>query len=89
MLTDIIRRASVVADSVVTLVTAFAAGLAVFVNEVAPQLPSGWQDNATQIGGYAVAVLLSAAIAIRRVTEVPASQRGLLPIDDDGRSDAR
>lgn len=79
MLNDFTSRVGVVLGSVVTLVTALAAGLSVFITQVAPQLPSGWQDNAVQIGGVAVAVLLSAAAAIRRVTEVPVNHRGLLP----------
>lgn len=79
MLTDLTRRLGVVLGSVVTLVTALAAIVATFIDEVVPALPDGWQDNAVQIGGVAVAVLLSAAAAIRRVTEVPAAQRGILP----------
>lgn len=79
MIVDLTRRLGVVLGSVVTLATALAAGVSVFVLEVSPQLPAGWQDNAAQIGGTAVAVLLSAAAAIRRVTEVPARDRGLLP----------
>lgn len=79
MLIDLTRRVGVVLGSVVTLVTALAAALSVFITEVTPNLPSGWQDNAAQAGGIAVAVLLSAAAAIRRVTEVPPQERGILP----------
>lgn len=79
MIQDWARRLGVVLGSVVTLATALAAGVSVFVLEVAPQLPPGWADNAAQVGGIVVAVLLSAAAAIRRVTEVPAQERGLLP----------
>ncbi len=79
MLIDLTRRIGVVLGSVVTLVTALAAALSVFITEVTPNLPDGWQDNAAQFGGIAVAVLLSAATAIRRVTEVPPAERGILP----------
>ncbi len=79
MLIDLTRRVGVVLGSVVTLVTALAAGLTAFVVEVAPQLPDGWQDDAFRWGGIATTVLLSAAAAIRRVTEVPPQERGILP----------
>lgn len=78
MLNDYVKRVGAVLGSVVTLVTALAAGLTLFITEVAPQLPPGWQDNAVQIGGTVVAVLLSAAAAVRRLTEVPQGARGLL-----------
>lgn len=79
MLNDFTSRVGVVLGSVVTLVTALAAGVTGFVIEVAPQLPSGWQDDAFRWGGIAVGVLLSAAAAIRRVTEVAPHERGILP----------
>lgn len=82
MIGDLTRRATVIATSVVTLLTAIAAALSAFVAEVTPQLPDGWQDNAFQLGATAVAVLGAAITAIRRVTTVPADQRGLLPPDD-------
>lgn len=78
MLNDFTKRVGAVLGSVVTLVTALAAGVTAFVIEIAPQLPDGWQDDAFRWGGIVTAVLLSAAAAIRRVTEVPASARGLV-----------
>lgn len=78
MLQDLTKRAGAVLGSVVTLVTALAAGLTLFITEVTPQLPDGWQDNAVKWGGIAVSVLLSAAAAVRRLTEVPAASRGLV-----------
>jgi hypothetical protein len=78
VLFDLYKRLNVILTSVVT----FATALAVAVNEltaaVAPELPSGWQDNALRIGGLVVAVLGAAVTAIRKVTQVPAEQRGLL-----------
>ena len=64
MLTDFVRRVGVILGSVVTLVTGLAAIAASFIDEVTPALPDGWQDNAVQIGGVVVAVLLSAAAAL-------------------------
>ena len=78
MLYDLYKRFGAVAGSVVTLVTALAAGLTLFITEVTPQLPDGWQDDTVKWGGIAVTVLLSAAAAVRRVTEVPPASRGLL-----------
>lgn len=77
MIFDLSRRLGVVLGSVVTLVTALAASVNVFIAEIAPDLPQGWQDNATRIGGAVVSVLLASAAAVRRLTEVPAQARGL------------
>lgn len=83
MLFDLNRRLGVVLGSVVTLVT----GLAVLVNEfagaVVTSLPDGWQDNAARIALGVVTTLTAAAAAVRRLTEVPDSERGLLPQDGD------
>lgn len=79
MLSTFTQRIAVVLSSVVTLVVALALAVNEFVAQVAPALPDGWQDNATRIGVAVVTVLGAAAAAIRRVTEVPASQRGVLP----------
>lgn len=78
---ELTRRLGVIAGSVVTLVTALAVGVTQFVTEVAPELPNGWQDDAFRWGGIVATVLLSAAAAVRRVTEVPPEQRGILPPD--------
>lgn len=76
---DIGRRVNTVLGSVVFLVTALAVALNEFVVQVAPELPDGWQDNAVRIGTAVVAVLGAAAAAVRRLTEVPKEERGLLP----------
>jgi hypothetical protein len=76
---NLTRRIEVILGSVVTLVTAFAVAVNTFVAQVAPQLPQGWQDNAVSIGTAVVSVLTLAALAIRRLTEVPEDQRGILP----------
>jgi len=77
VLYDLSRRLGAIAGSVVTLVTALAVGVNLFVAQVAPELPHGWQDNATRVGGAVVSVLLASAAAVRRVTEVPVQARGL------------
>lgn len=79
MLTSLFNRLGVVLGSVVTLVTALAVSVNTFVAEVAPALPDGWEDNAVRIGTAVVTVLGAAAAAIRRVTEVPPAERGILP----------
>jgi hypothetical protein len=71
------QRLGVILGSVVTLVTGLAVAVNTFVSQVAPELPQGWQDNALSIGAAVTSVLLSAAAAIRRVTEVPTQARGL------------
>jgi len=79
MLFDLTKRLGVILSSVVTLVTALAVAVNEFVAQVAPELPSGWQDNAVRVGVAVVTVLGSAAAAIRRLTEVPSEERGILP----------
>jgi len=79
MLSTWVRSINVILGSVVTLVTAAAVALNSFVAEVAPELPNGWEDNATRIGAAVVSVLGLAAAAIRRLTEVPPQARGILP----------
>jgi hypothetical protein len=78
-LTDIYHRLGVVLGSVLTLVVALSVAVNEFVAQVAPELPGGWQDNAVRIGAAVVSVLGLAAAAIRRVTEVPSEERGILP----------
>jgi hypothetical protein len=79
MLSTFVQRVNVILGSVVTLVVAATLAVNTFVAEVAPELPDGWQDNATRIGTAIVTVLGFAAAAIRRLTEVPAAARGILP----------
>lgn len=79
MLPDLTRRVTAVATSVVTLAAGLSVLVNVFVAEVTPQLPDGWQDNAVSIGAAVTSVLLLASRAVRRVTHVPAEERGLLP----------
>jgi hypothetical protein len=79
MLATWVRSLNVILGSVVTLVVALGVAVNTFVAEVAPELPDGWQDNATRIGTAIVTVLGFAAAAIRRLTEVPPSARGILP----------
>jgi len=78
-LPDIYERIRVVATSIVTLATALAVIISQFVDAVVPALPDGWQDNAVSVGGMVVGALGAAVVAIRRVTGVPADERGLLP----------
>jgi hypothetical protein len=81
MISTFVQRLNVVLGSVVTLVVALGVVVNAFVAEIAPQLPSGWEDNTTRIGAAVVSVLGFAAVGIRRLTEVPDSQRGILPPD--------
>lgn len=76
-LTKLVQRANSLLGSVVFLATALAVAINEFVAQVAPELPGGWEDNAVRIGAMVAAVLGSAAAAIRRVTEVPPTARGL------------
>lgn len=56
--------------------------VAVVSEEVAKNLPSGWEDNALQIGGIAAGILGSALAIVRRVTPVFGAERGLLKPQD-------
>jgi hypothetical protein len=79
VLPELTRRITAVATSVVTLVTGAAVLVNVFVDQVTPVLPDGWQDNAVSIGAAVTTVLAFASRAVRRLTSVPAEERGLLP----------
>lgn len=79
MLHDFMKRVSTVLGSVVLLATGLSVAVNEFVGQVAPELPSGWQDNFVRIGSAVVAVLLATAAAARRLTEVDRGERGLLP----------
>lgn len=79
MLADWVKRLNVILGSVVTLVVALGVAVTAFADEVIGTLPSGWQDNAAGIATAVVTVLAAAAAAIRRLTEVPPSARGILP----------
>lgn len=84
MLSDLYKRLGVILGSVPLLVTAVAVAVNEFVATVAPELPDGWEDNATRIGTAVVTVLLAAAAAVRRLTEVPVEARGvLMPPDQE------
>jgi hypothetical protein len=76
-LSNLTRRLNVVLGSVVFFTTALAVSVNEFVAQVAPELPGGWEDTALRIGAAVVSVLGSVALAVRRVTEVPADARGL------------
>jgi len=80
-LSDLYRKLTVVLGSVVTLVVGLSLAVNEFVAQVAPELPSGWQDNAVRIGAAVVSALGAAAAAIRRVTEVEPEERGILPVE--------
>lgn len=79
MIYDFTRRVGVVLGSIVFFVTALATAVATLVDQVAPELPQGWQDNAVRVGGLAVSALTTAALAVRRLTEVDKSEHGFLP----------
>jgi hypothetical protein len=79
MIFDLTRKATVVLGSLVTLVTALAVAISQFITAVAPSLPNGWQDDAFRWGGIVTTVLLAAMAGLRRLTEVPKDQHGILP----------
>jgi hypothetical protein len=76
---DTARRVQVVLGSLVFFVTGAAVLVNEFASEVIPALPEGWQDNAAHITTAVLSVLALAAFAVRRLTPVPVSKRGLLP----------
>jgi len=79
---NLIARARVILTAAPTYLVAAGAVVSVVSSEVSKVLPSGWQDNALQIGG-AIGAIIGAAIAIvRRVTPVLVSERGLLSPPD-------
>ena len=78
-LDTLLARVRVIATSVITLFTSLAAGITLAVNEIAPQLPEGWQDDAFKWAAIVTGVLVSAIAALRKVTPVPADQVGVLP----------
>jgi hypothetical protein len=79
MLSKWVRSVNVILGSVVTLVVALSVAVTAFADEAIGALPAGWQDNAAGVAVAVVTVLGAAAAAIRRLTEVPPSARGILP----------
>lgn len=77
---NLLKRARVILTAAPTYLVAAGAVVSVVSQEVAKVLPSGWQDNALQIGG-AIGGIIGAAVAIvRRVTPVlDKAERGILP----------
>ena len=71
-------RVRVVLKAAPTYLVLVSATATIVTDEVAKVLPSGWQDNALQIGGVIVSVLGAAVAIVRRVTPVLDSQKGLL-----------
>lgn len=76
---NIIARVRVVLQAAPTYLVAASTIVAIATEEIAQELPEGWQDNAVAIGGKVVAIIGAAVLIIRRVTPVIAEHRGLLP----------
>ena len=74
----LIARARVVIKAAPTYLVGASIVVAAVTEEVAKELPEGWQDNALTIGGKVVAILGAAVLIIRRVEPVIAARRGLL-----------
>ncbi len=75
-------RARVVLTSVVTIATAVAVALTTIVIPAAADAYGAESDIVTGLA-QAVVLLGSIVTVIRRVTPVPADERGLLPVDED------
>lgn len=77
-LSKAVARARVVATSAVT----FLSGLAVLVTVLSPQIaavaPEGYADDVVRVSAVVVAWLATAVTALRRVTPVEKSERGIL-----------
>jgi len=80
----LIARIRVLLTAAPTWLAAAGAGVEVVVQEVADELPHGWQDDWLRWGGGVLVVIGVAQRIVRRVTPVPPAQRGLLPTSDEG-----
>lgn len=78
-MSKLIKRIKVVLTAAPTWLTGAGIAVAVVSEEVAKNLPAGWQDNALQIGGIALGIIASATQIVRKVTPVFGDQVGLLP----------
>lgn len=78
---NLLARLSVIFTAAPTYLVAAGAVVAIVSDEVSKVLPSGWQDNALQIGGAIAGILAAAVSIIRRVTPVLPHERGILPTD--------
>lgn len=75
---DLINRAAVILTAAVTYISALSAGLIVAANQIADVAPEGSHDVVAWLV-RGVAWLTAAVTIIRRVTPVPAAERGVLP----------
>lgn len=78
-MSKLVARVKVLLKAAPTYLVAAGAVVTIVADEVAKALPTGWQDNALQIGGAVVPVIAAATAIVRRVTPVVEHQRGLLP----------
>lgn len=78
MIGGMLARIKVLLKAAPARIIALAGTAVVAIEEGAKYLPTGWQDNAVQIGGIIAALLLAAQQIVRRVTPVDKSERGLL-----------
>lgn len=79
---NFLKRARVILKAAPTYLVAAGAVVSIVADEVAKVLPTGWQDNAAQIGGAVAGVIGAAVLIVRRVTPVLVAERGLLSPPD-------
>lgn len=80
-LKEVGERAKVVATALVTWLVVLVAALQVVIDEIAPLLPAPWDQKVTAWLLSAISVVSVAILIIRRVTQVPPEERGILPVE--------
>lgn len=73
------KRILVVLKAAPTWLTAASAVAVTFADEIAPLIPSPWSERVSAAALSVVSVLAAAIVVIRRVSPVPAAERGILP----------
>jgi len=74
-------RAAVVAASAVTFLSGVAVLVTTFSGDIASVAPEGYADDVLKVSVIVLAWLATAITALRRVTPVNPSERGVLPND--------
>lgn len=78
----LLARTRVLLTAAPTYLVAAYAVVSIVTEEISKVVPSGWQDNAVQIGGAIVGILGAALAIVRRVTPVLPAERGILHSGD-------
>lgn len=79
-MSDLLTRIRVVLTNLATWLTAAAAVVAIFAEEITEVLPEDWRGSVAQTVLIILAVIAAAVNIIRRVTPVIGEQQGLLPV---------